>query len=98
MAKFVQIIEFTSTRQAEIDALQEEWLRATEGKRTTGRALTTTDRDRPNTYVAIVEFDSYEGAMRNNDLPETQRFAEQMTKLCDGPPVFRNLDVMREDV
>ena len=97
MGKFVQIIEYTTTRFDELNALADEWFRTTEGKRATGWALGTSDRDRPNTYLTIVEFDSYEAAMRNNELPETQRFAEQMTKLCDGPPTFRNLDVFRED-
>ena len=35
--------------------------------------------------------------MRNNDLPETQEFAKVMMDLCDGEPIFRNLDVERED-
>jgi hypothetical protein len=43
--------------------------------------------------VIVVEFASYEAAMKNNDLPETAQFAEQMAKLCDAPPTFRNLDL-----
>jgi hypothetical protein len=97
MAKFVQIIEYTTTRYDEMSKLTDEWLAATEGKRATGRAVSTKDRDRPNTYVDIVEFESYEAAMRNNDLPETSSFAEQMQKLSDGPATFRNLDLIRED-
>ena len=33
--------------------------------------MLTRDRDRPNTYVDIVEFPSYEDAMKNSELPET---------------------------
>ena len=58
----------------------------------------TQDRDRPNTYVWMIEFPSYEDAMRNNDLAETQQIAEQMMKLTDGPAVFRNLDVIDQQV
>ncbi|HEY5077303.1 MAG TPA: hypothetical protein VIJ48_07360 [Acidimicrobiia bacterium] len=47
-------------------------------------------------FVQIIEFPSYEAAMRNNDLPETQQIAEQMMKLSDGPAVFRNLDVVEQ--
>ena len=36
--------------------------------------------------------------MRNNDLAETQQIAEQMMKLTDGPAVFRNLDVIDQQV
>jgi quinol monooxygenase YgiN len=99
MAKFVQIIEYTTTKEkrAEMDKLTDEWLAATEGRRTAGRAVSTSDRDNPNTYVDIIEFPSYEEAMKNNDLPETAEFAKKAGELSDGPPTFRNLDVMRID-
>ena len=35
--------------------------------------------------------------MENYARPETSEFAAMMAALCDGPPVFRNLDVMWED-
>ena len=92
---FIQIIEYTTTRAAELDALTEEWKAQTEGRRTASGAMLTKDRDRPNTYVQIVEFPSYEAAMANSDLPETGSFAEQIAKLCDAPPTFRNLDLQR---
>jgi hypothetical protein len=47
--------------------------------------------------VLIVEFPSFEQAMANSDLPETSDFAARLIKLCDGPPLFRNLDVRRVD-
>jgi hypothetical protein len=81
-----------------VNKLTDEWLAATEGKRTAGHALACKDRDNADTYLEIVEFPSYEEAMRNNDLPETTKFAEQMMALCDGEPIFRNLDVVREDM
>ena len=43
--------------------------------------------------MQIVEFASYEEAMSNSDLPETASFAQSLAELCDGPMVFRNLDV-----
>jgi hypothetical protein len=43
--------------------------------------------------VPIVEFGSYEDAMSNSDLPGTASFAQSLAELCDGPMVFRNLDV-----
>jgi len=93
MAGFVQIIEMQTSRYDEVDQLTEEWRKQTQGRRATGRAMVTKDRDKSNTYVVVVEFPSYEAAMKNNDLPETAQFAEQMAKLCDGPPTFRNLDI-----
>jgi hypothetical protein len=97
MAKFVQIIEYKTTKQSEMDALEDQWRKDTEGKRGTGRSLVCKDRDRPDTYVVIVEFPSYAEAMRNNELPATGEFASKMEALSDGPATFRNLDVEREE-
>jgi hypothetical protein len=95
LVPFIQIIEFTSSRPDEIEAVVDDWRAQTEGRRTATRAMLTEDRDRPNTYVQIVEFPSYEDAMTNSGLPETAAFAERVAKLCDAPAVFRNLEVTR---
>ncbi|HLF40990.1 MAG TPA: hypothetical protein VI854_05890 [Acidimicrobiia bacterium] len=90
---FVQIMEFTTSRIDEIEVLDEEWLEATKGRRTMRRQLLCADRNRPNTYLVIVEFDSYEQAMENSQLPETHDIAGKMAALCDEPPRFIDLDV-----
>jgi hypothetical protein len=95
--KFVQTIEFTTSRMDEMDKVEAEWRAATEGRRTVVRDMKTRDRDKPNAYVLIVEFDSYEDAMKNNDMPETEKVAEGMAKLADGPTIFRNLEVLEEN-
>jgi hypothetical protein len=93
--RFVQIIEFTTTRPDEVESLVSEWRTKTAESRTAQRGTFTQDRERPNTYVQIVEFPSYEEAMANSDLPETASFAKRLGQLCDGPMSFRNLDVLR---
>ncbi|MGP4002489.1 hypothetical protein [Streptomyces sp. 8N706] len=93
---FVQIIEYETTREDEMEDVFNQWLEATEGKRTLTRDSHTQDRDNPHHYVDIVEFPSYEEAMVNNDLPETQRVAEQFRALCTGEPRFINLEVIEE--
>lgn len=95
--RFVQTIEIRTSRIEEINQLMDEWLAGTDGERIPTRGLVTRDRDRDGTYIQIVEFPSYEKAMENSNRPDTTAFAERMGKLCDGPPVFRNLDVVRED-
>lgn len=95
--KFAQIIDYTTKKPEEIEALQERYRNATEGKRTTGRVLFLRDRDVADHYLAVVEFASYEEAMRNNELPETAEFAEKMAELCDGPVSFVNTDVLSVD-
>lgn len=95
--KFIQIIEYTTTKPDEVQAALDEFLAATGGSRQNTRASVTTDRDRPNVYLHIVEFPSYEVAMKNSETPEVKAFAEKMMKLADGPPTFRNLDVTFEE-
>jgi hypothetical protein len=55
------------------------------------------DRERPDTYVQMVEFPSYEEAMANSALPETTAIAEKLSALCVSGPTFRNLDIVRVD-
>jgi len=92
---FVQLIEFTTSDIDAFNRTLDEWLAKTAGIRTASKAMQTRDRDRDGTYVHIVEFPSYEAAMENSNRPETAEFAAQLARLCDGPPTFRNLDVVR---
>jgi len=94
---FIQIIEYRTSRIDELTAALDGWLDKTKGKRAATRGVQTQDRDAANTYVQIVEFPSYEEAMANSKLPETSEFAAQLASLCDGPPTFRNLDVLRDE-
>ena len=95
---FIQIIEFKTSRIDELNAALDEWLAQTKGKRAATRGTQTRDRDAANTYVQIVEFPSYEEAMANSQMPATSEFAERLAALCDAPPTFRNLDVLREEI
>lgn len=94
---FVQIIEYETNRPDELDALFDEWVAATEGKRTVSREVHARDRRNPSHFVDIVEFPSYEAAMRNNELAETQKVAAEIQARCTNGPRFMNLDVMRDD-
>jgi quinol monooxygenase YgiN len=90
---FVQIIEITTSNIDQIQKLDKEWQAATAGKRTATRAMITQDRDKPNTYLIVVEFPSYDAAQANNALAETADFAQQIEALADSQ-TFRNLDVV----
>jgi len=92
---FIQIIELVTKRPDEVEALIDEWRSATDGRRTAQRGTFTKDRERPDTFVQVVEFPSFEDAMANSDLPETAAFATRLAALCEGPMAFRNLDVLR---
>ena len=43
--------------------------------------------------MVIVEFDSYDEAMKNSNDPATGGYAEKMTALLEGPQTFRDLNV-----
>ena len=93
MSGFVQIMEFDTSRIDEVEALSERLQKERGDALLARRATVTADRDRPGHYVVVVEFDSYEEAMRNSDDPATGRYAAEMATLMDGPPTFHNLDV-----
>ncbi|WP_369257716.1 hypothetical protein [Streptomyces sp. R35] len=92
--KFVQIIEFETERIEEMQKLAED-----ADKRMAGRSggpthrLVLHDRNKPNHYLVVIEFDSHEDAMRNSNDPETTKMAEQMAALCTRPPSFTDCDV-----
>lgn len=90
---FIQIIEYSTDDPDALEALDAEWEQATEGKRTVRRSIRTRDRNDPGRYVHIVFFDSYDSAMENSNLPETQDLAAKFAALL-GTPIFRDLDVV----
>ena len=91
---FIQIIELNSSRADEMQAVAEKWEKATQGKRTARRRVLCQDRNDANRYFNIVFFDSYESAMENSNLPETQQLSSELAGLMDKPPTFYDLDVV----
>ena len=94
--EFIQIIECRTERVDELRALEDEWRTATEGKRTLRRSIVTRDRKDPNRYLILAFFDSYESAMENSNLPETNEFGQRQASLLDAPMVFTDLDVIED--
>ncbi|TDO35265.1 quinol monooxygenase YgiN [Kribbella sp. VKM Ac-2527] len=98
MAGFVQIIEYRTSKPDEIAELSDEFRKSREASQdgpAPGRVIVCADRDDPGRYFIVVEFESFEAAMENNDRPETNEFAEKMAAMCDGPVKFYNLDLMQ---
>ncbi len=94
MPGFVQIMEITTSRIDEVRAFSER-MDQERGDALLARGVTlTADRDNPGHYFILVEFDSYDEAMRNSNDPETSKYAAEMIGLLDGPPTFHNLDVV----
>ncbi|MFF5884642.1 ester cyclase [Streptomyces sp. SID9913] len=93
---FVQLIDCRTNRFDEMNRLMDQWVEQTRGKRTATHAVVAKDRSDTAHVVEIVEFPSYEEAMRNSQLPETDRIFREMVALCDGTPTFTDLDVVRD--
>jgi quinol monooxygenase YgiN len=94
--EFVQIIEYQTTKPDEVRALGEEFQASRENASNRPSVVVTRDRDRENTYVMVVRFPSYEEAMENSQQEDTSAMAGKMAELMDGPPTFRNLDVLMD--
>ena len=94
---FVQLIECRTDRFDEVNRLMDAWVEQTRGKRTATHAVVGRDRSDASHIVEIVEFPSYEEAMRNSKLPETDRIFREMVALCAEEPTFTDLDVVREE-
>jgi hypothetical protein len=92
---FMQIVEFRTSAIEEVRRVDEEWRRATAGKRTLRHRLLARDHAEPDQYFAVMFFDSRESAVENSDLPETQAAAAQYRRLADGPMVSHDLDIIQ---
>jgi hypothetical protein len=81
---FCQVIRFRTDRIDDIRNLTYRWATDTEGVRTVRRSILYRDRDQGNAYILVALFDSYDSAMINSSLPETQEMAEEMVKVVTG--------------
>lgn len=94
---FVQVIEWRTSQIDEMRKFNEEWRQRFPEMGPT-RVLVCADRDDEGRFLSIVEFPSYEEAMRNSADPATGEFAKRMDALSGGTVTFRNLDVLDEHV
>ena len=91
---FVQIIEYRTSKMAEMEQLGKEWEAASQGTTKARRRVLGRDRNDPDRYLNIVFFDSFDEAMENSADPTTHEFAAKMMALADGEPTFHDLDVV----
>jgi hypothetical protein len=94
---FIQLIEYRTTQPEAVDELLSQWIAASGGQRTATRTRVGRDHDDAQHFVEILEFPSYEEAMRNSELPATNGVHEQFVELCSEPPRFVDLDIVREE-
>ncbi|MEU6394944.1 hypothetical protein [Streptomyces sp. NPDC046939] len=92
--RFVQIVDFETHRFDEMKELLDrfEQRMAGESGGPTHRILLQ-DRDQAGRYLAVIEFASYDEALRSDARPEVAQLNERLTALCTRPPAFGNYDV-----
>ena len=93
MAGFVQLVEFEASDVQALKNALEHFRAENPGVITAVTTKITEDRDRPGTYIAINEFESYESAMEQSNHPLTTKFAQTMEAQMQGRQ-FRNLEVL----
>jgi hypothetical protein len=92
---FIQInISHSDHPIEEFMALEDEFTKATEGKRTLRRAIGCMGTDDPTLRVLIAFFDSKEDAEANSQLPGTDQIASKVLAMIkEDVPEFVNLEV-----
>jgi hypothetical protein len=91
---FIQVVAMVTTRISDIEALVDDWEQRTQERRHPRRSIICRDRDRPDTYLAIVWFPSFEAKEINSALPEEDGFRSELTGLCESEPIFYSYDVL----
>lgn len=92
---FIQInISHSDYPIEEFMALEDEFAKATEGKRTIRRGIGCMGTDDPSLRVLLAFFDSKEDAEANSQLPGTDQIASKvMGMIKEDMPQFLNLEV-----
>ena len=93
MAGFIQLIEYETN---DIKAVEESLLKFREehpGVMTFTTSRIAEDRDKPGTYISIVEFDSYESAMQQSNNPDLSAYVQKVGPELMTTRSFRNLEV-----
>lgn len=93
---FIQLIDAAAQDvEATLATLSEQLERQTDDRHTVRRAIVARDRDDDTRFVSIVFFDSYEAAMQNSELPETDELSKRMMALADDV-TFHNFEVVED--
>jgi hypothetical protein len=93
---FVQIVSFRTDHLDQLQPLEATWKAATEGRRTLLDERVLVSRSDPRHVFTVNEFESYESAMVNSNLPETTALAQEFGRLVDGEVEYFDLDLVLE--
>jgi len=91
---FMQIIEISTDRIDDLTRLEDEWRVAGRGRRTGIADWLCADRSRAERYFSVNLFPSYDAAVANGALPETDALAAQAMQI--GAATFHDCDVVQD--
>ena len=87
---FTQMIEFEGSKE-DFESRMARFKELTGDESTVRRVVLLADRERPGCLIELVEFDSWEDACKNSELPGTKQAAAEAGF---AEAKFRNLDVL----
>ena len=90
----MQIIEISTDRIDDLTRLEDEWRIAGRGRRTGIGDWLCADRSIPERYFSVNLFASYDAAVANGALPETDALAAKAMQL--GTATFHDCDVVQD--
>jgi hypothetical protein len=93
MPGFIQLIEFETNDVEAVEKAIQNFRDDHPGVMTFTTSRVAEDRDKPGTYISIVEFPSYEEAMKQSDHPALSAFVQSIGPELMANRRFRNLDV-----
>jgi len=93
---FIQVMDFRTSRRAELATLEERWRDATRGKRSVRRVIIGQDRTDVDRYVLLAFYDDYESMQSDSALTETAVIAERQNEHIIELPKFIDLDVVKD--
>jgi quinol monooxygenase YgiN len=93
MAGFIQLIEYETNDVEAVEKAVQKFRDEHPDVMTFTTSRVAEDRDKPGTYISIVEFASYEEAMKQSGHPALSEFMQSVGPELMTNPRFRNLDV-----
>jgi len=92
---FVQLVDLQTARYEDGEAILKKYRDESAPDEIKVRwSMTAQDHEHPDSYLAIVGFDSYEDAMANSQNPRTHAMSAELEQLVSRSTTFRNLDVI----
>jgi hypothetical protein len=92
--EFMQIIEISTDRLPDLMEFEDEWRGAARGRRTGIADWLCADRSRPDRFFSVNLFPSYDAAIANGALPETDALAARAAQIATAS--FHDCDVVQD--